>query len=157
MPKQSSKKKPIKKSSAKVVAMHNDENVIDEKQTILQQAAAAEKNEDYDLAEKLYKKQLEQKAFNTPVYSRLMTVYRKQKKYKEELQLINKGLQHFKEHNANRLASKTSSAAIKKISNSLNKSLGLTDKKGNFLFEPEPVPAWKKRKAIVEKRLKAKK
>ena len=83
-----------------------------------------------------------------------MIIYRKQKKYKEELEIINKGLQHFKEHDAENAAKKKSSASIKKISNSLNKSLGLVDKKGNVVYEPEPIPTWKKRKTTVEKKLK---
>lgn len=156
MPKQTSKKKTsTQKTEAKVIAMQQD-NEIDEKQTLLQQAVAAEKNNDLELAEKLYNKQIQQKAFNAPVYTRLMIVLRKQKKYKEELDVINKGLKHFKEDQTKRLTSKASNPAIKRISKSLNKSLGLTDKKGNFLFEPEPIPAWKKRKATVEKKLKNK-
>ena len=145
-----------KKPSAKVVTMYkNDEHDI-EKQTILQQAEAAEKSGDLELAEKLYSKEINKKAFNASVYTRLMIIYRKQKKYKEELGIINKALQHFKEYQNKKSSSKTNNAAIKKLSNSLNKSLGLTDKKGNFLYEPEPIPTWKKRKATVEKRLKRK-
>ena len=85
-----------------------------------------------------------------------MIIYRKQKKYKEELDVINKALQHFKEYQDKKSSAKTKNAAINKLSKSLNKSLGLTDKKGNFLYEPEPVPTWKKRKATVEKKLKRK-
>jgi len=143
-----------KKPSAKVVTMYkNDEHDI-EKQTILQQAEAAEKSGDLELAEKLYSKEINKKAFNASVYTRLMIIYRKQKKYKEELGIINKALQHFKEYQNKKSSSKTNNAAIKKLSNSLNKSLGLTDKKGNFLYEPEPIPTWKKRKTTVEKKLK---
>jgi tetratricopeptide (TPR) repeat protein len=151
-------KTATKKTQAKVISMHRDDNdnVSDEKQTILQQAEAAEKNGDLELAEKLYKEQINQNAFNASVYTRLMIIYRKQKKYKEELQIINKALQHFKEHQEKQLSSKTSNAAIKKLSRSLNKSLGLIDKKGNALYEPEPIPTWKKRKATVEKKLKHK-
>ncbi len=135
--------------------MHDDdESINDANQTILQQAEAAEKNNDLELAEKLYKKQMQQKTFNAQLYSRLMIIYRKQKKYKEELDIIDKGLNHFKESYAKQLTSKESNATIKKLSNSLNKSLGLTDKKGNFLYEPEPVPTWKKRRETVEKKLK---
>lgn len=148
------KKKESKEADAKVIALHDDENEIDEKQTTLQQAAEAKKNDDLELAEKLYLKQMKLKAFNAPVYTRLMILYRKQKKYKEELEIINKGLQHFKQHDAENTARKKSSASIKKLSKSLNKSLGLTDSKGNFLYEPEPIPTWRKRKITVEKKLK---
>ena len=70
------------------------------------------------------------------------------------LRLLKKN--HFKEYQEKQLSSKTKNAAIKKLSKSLNKSLGLTDKKGNFLYEPEPIPTWKKRKTTVEKKLKRK-
>ena len=147
-------KQQNKENQAKVIALHDDENVVDEKQTVLQQAAEAEKKGDLNLAEKLYLQQMKLKTFNAFVYSRLMIIYRKQKKYKEELEIINKGLQYFKEHDAENAAKKKSSASIKKISNSLNKSLGLVDKKGNAVYEPEPIPTWKKRKTTVEKKLK---
>ena len=150
-------KPPVKKPETKVVALHADEDNGHEKETLLQQAAAAEKNDDLELAEKLYKKQLQQKAFNASLYTRLMIIYRKQKKYKEELEIINKGLQNFKEDHIKRSAKKASSSIIKKLSKSLNKSLGLIDQKGNMLYEPEPVPAWKKRKETVEKKLKKEK
>lgn len=140
-----------KTEKAKVISLNKENH---DKETTLQQAEAAKKEDNLELAETLYKKQLQQKAFDAPVYTKLMVLYRKQKRYKEELALINKGLQHFKEHQTKKTSSKNTSAAITKLSKSLNKSLGLTDKKGNFVFEPEPIPTWKKRKATVEKRLR---
>lgn len=154
MARQSKNNTEEKKSTAKVIPLHQDEDVYDEKQTTLQQAEAAEKNGDLQLAEKLYKQEINKKAFNASIYTRLMIIYRKQKKYREELEIIDKALQHFKEYQSKRTSSKTNNAAIKKLSSSLNKSLGLTDKKGNFLYEPEPIPTWKKRKTTVEKKLK---
>ena len=80
------KNKEEKKPIAKVVPMYkNDEHDI-EKQTTLQQASAAEKNGDLELAEKLYKQEINKNAFNASVYTRLMIIYRKQKKYKEALE-----------------------------------------------------------------------
>lgn len=156
MARQSKKITKENKSTAKVVPMRGNEDVSDDKQTTLQQAEAAQKSGDLESAEKLYKEQIKQKAFNASVYTRLMIIYRKQKKYKEELEIINTALQHFKENQSKKSSSKTNNASIKKLSNSLNKSLGLTDKKGNFLYEPEPIPTWKKRKVTVEKKLKTK-
>jgi len=146
---------PVKqKNEAKIVEFHHEDH---EKETVLQQALAAEKNNDLKMAEALYKKQLQQKAFNAALYTRLMIIYRKQKKYKEELDLINKGLQHFKNNETKKLSSKKISPSIKKLSNNLNRKLGLTDKKGNSVYEPEPIPTWKKRKTTVEKKIKASK
>ena len=146
-----------KPSTAKVVAMQHNDAVIDEKQTPLQQAAAAEKNDDLALAEKIYKKQIQLKAFNTAVYKRLMVIYRKQKRYKDELDIINKGLKHFDEYRKKQSLQKRINTSIKKLSQRLNKSLGLTNSRGKELYEPAPIPEWKKRKATVEKRLKKKK
>ena len=145
------KNKTAKKAKAKLISLN--ENSDHSEETLLQQAAAAGKENDLQLAEQLYNQQLE-KAFNAPVYTKLMILYRKQKKYKEELALINKGLAHFKEYQIQRSTSKKTSASVKKISSNLNKSLGLTDKKGNSIFEPEPIPTWKRRKTAVEKKLK---
>src|SRR5438477_368372 len=58
MARQSKKITEEKKSTAKVVSMHRDDDEYDEKQTILQQAEAAEKNGDLELAEKLYKQEI---------------------------------------------------------------------------------------------------
>lgn len=150
------KQKNKKASKAKVVAMQQEEEVIDEKQTPLQQAAAAEKKDDLELAEKIYNKQIQLKSFNAAVYKRLMIIYRKQKRYKDELDLINKGLKHFDEYRKKQSSKKNINTNIKRISQRLNKSLGLTNSRGKELYEPAPIPEWKKRKATVEKRLKKK-
>lgn len=141
-----------KNTKAKVIALQNDKDHA--KETILQQADAAKQSDDLKLAEELYEKQLDQKTFNATVYTKLMIVYRKQKRYAEELDLINKGLEHFKIHQTEKASSKNMNASIKKLSSGLNKSLGLTDKKGNSIYEPEPIPSWKRRKISVEKKIK---
>jgi len=115
-------------------------------------AAAAEKNDDFVQAEKIYKKQIQLKAFDTAVYKRLMVIYRKQKRYKDELDIINKGLNHFDEYRKKQSSQKRINTSIKKLSQRLNKSLGLTNSRGKELYEPAPIPEWKKRKATVEKR-----
>lgn len=141
-----------KNTKAKVIALRNDKDHA--KETILQQADAAKQSDDLKLAEELYEKQLDQKTFDATVYTKLMIVYRKQKRYAEELDLINKGLEHFKIHQTEKASSKNMNASIKKLSSGLNKSLGLTDKKGNSIYEPEPIPSWKRRKISVEKKIK---
>lgn len=148
------KKSTKKNKKTKVVALHKTEDAVDEKQTLLQQAAAAKKNDDIKLAEQLYKKEIGQKAFNAAVYKKLMVLYRKQKRYKDELDIINKGLKHFEDYSARLVSQKKVSAGIKKLSSSLNKSMGLTNSKGKALYEPEPVGEWKKRKTTVTKKLK---
>jgi hypothetical protein len=152
-----STKKPKKAAKAKIVELKKDDAVIDKKETVLQQAAAAQKNDDLELAEALYKKQMNEKAFNPAIYKKLMVLYRKEKRYKDELAIINKALKHFEEQRANRSSLKKVSAGIRRISNSLNKSLGLTNKSGKEVYEPSPIPEWRKRKENVQKKLKGKK
>jgi hypothetical protein len=84
-----------------------------------------------------------------------MVVYRKLKKYKEELKVIEAGIQAFEELNERKTGQLVAdNDKIKKLSTALMKSLGMQDKKGNPLFEPEPIAKWKKRRQIVEKKLK---
>jgi hypothetical protein len=84
-----------------------------------------------------------------------MIIYRKQKMYKEELALINQGIKFFQEYYQKKLNENIgNNNKIKQLSNSLMKSLGLSDKRGANLYEPQPIPKWKKRKLIVEKKLK---
>lgn len=46
------------------------------------------------------------------------------------------------------------SKTINSISSKLNKSLGLTDKESIHVYDPEPLGKWKKRKIIIENKLK---
>ena len=84
-------------------------------------------------------------------YDRLMILYRKEKDYKKELKLINAGIKAFERFYRSR---KSSSKKIAEISKKLNRSFGFTDKKGNAVYDPEPIARWKKRKLTVEKRIK---
>jgi hypothetical protein len=152
-----STKKPKKAAKAKVIELKKDDAAIDKKQTVLQQAAAAQKNDAPELAETLYKKQMNEKAFNPAVYKKLMVLYRKEKRYKDELNIIDKGLKHFEEQRANRSSNKKIGMGIRRISSSLNKSLGLINKSGKEIYEPEPIPEWRKRKENVQKKLRGKK
>ena len=42
---------------------------------------------------------------------------------------------------------------VEAISEKLNKSFGLVDKKGTKLYNPEPIGRWQKRKEIVNKKI----
>ena len=156
MARQSNKEKTAIKAQAKVISMHLDEDVYDEKQSILQQAEAAEKNGDLESAEKLYKELIKQKAFNAAVYTRLMIIYRKQKMYKEELNLINKGIKTFEEFyekKTQKLLGRHKGA--ERLSNALAKSLGQKGKNVKEIYLPEPIPKWIRRRSVVEKKVKS--
>lgn len=124
--------------------------VVTLKQT-LKEAEKAEEKEDVSLAIKDYENAIQKDPLAEKAYDRLMILYRKDKNYKKELQLINSGIKAFESFYKSR---KSGSKKIAEISKKLNKSFGFTDKKGNAIYDPEPIARWKKRKVTVEKRIK---
>jgi hypothetical protein len=84
-----------------------------------------------------------------------MIIYRKQKNYKEELGVLNEGIQFFKGQHENKQRELVgTNKKIAQLSTAFMKSVGLKDKKGKNTYYPEPVPRWEKRKQVVEKKLK---
>ena len=124
--------------------------VVTLKETI-KEALRAEEKEDVALAIKDYEEAIQKDPLAEKAYDRLMILYRKDKNYKKELQLINSGIKAFETFYRSR---KTGSKKIAEISKKLNRSFGFTDKKGNAVYDPEPISRWKKRKITVEKRIK---
>lgn len=124
--------------------------VVTLKQTI-KEAEEAEDKEDISLAIKDYESAIEANPLLEKAYDRLMILYRKEKNYKNELRVINTGIKSFENFYKSR---KSGSKKIAEISKKLNRSFGFTDKKGNAVYDPEPVARWKKRKATVQKRIK---
>lgn len=124
--------------------------VVTLKQTI-KEAQEAEEKEDISLAIKEYEEAIQKDSLAEKAYNRLMILYRKDKNYKKELQLINSGIKAFETFYRSR---KSGSRKIAEISKKLNKLFGFTDKKGNAVYDPEPIARWKKRKVTVENRIK---
>ena len=91
---------------------------------------------------------------NPLAYNKLMILYRKEKMYKEELQLINDAIKNIQAAYDNKKSKVKTNATILKLSAALMKSMGLIDKKGKSAYEPVPIKAWKKRKETVLKRMK---
>lgn len=89
-------------------------------------------------------------------YERLMVHYRKEKNYDEELKVIKKAIATFKKYFADRPTSKKK-GKVAELSKIFSKKAGLTDKKGNEIYLPEPLPKWVKRQATVEQKLGRKK
>lgn len=106
-----------------------------------------------------YKEDVKNKVINALPYDRLMIHYRKEKNYPEELEIIKQGITNFKKYFAQhqRATVKKKKSSIEELSRMINKSTGLTDKKGNELYLPEPLPKWIKRQATVEAKLLKKK
>ena len=111
----------------------------------------AEEKLDVTVSIKDYAEIIKRDPLREKAYDRLMILYRKEKDYKSELRLINTGIKTFE---AFYKSKKTGSKKIAEISKKLNRSFGFTDKKGNAVYDPEPIARWKKRKVTVEKRIK---
>lgn len=123
------------------------------KETI-EKARSAEIEKDYPAAAALYEHAIQIDPIQEKAYDRLMIVYRKQKDYKNELRIIKAGIKAYQ--NFYKSQTPTGSKKVADLSKKLSRSFGLTDKTGDALYEPEPIPQWKKRKEVVEKRLNKK-
>ena len=115
------------------------------------QEAEAEEKVDVATAIKEYEDAIKKNALAEKAYDRLMILYRKEKNYKKELRIIIAGIKAFESFYKSK---KSRSKKIADISQKLNRSFGFTDKKGNSLYDPEPIARWKKRKLIVENKIK---
>jgi hypothetical protein len=106
-----------------------------------------------------YREQVRQGVFSPLPYDRLMIHYRKEKDYAEELKVIKKGIDTFKKFYSNLQSSaiKKQKSKVAELSRQFSKHAGLTDKKGNNTYLPEPLPRWIKRQSVVEQKIKKKK
>ena len=103
-----------------------------------------------------YREQVEKGIFSPVPYERLMIHYRKEKDLAAELKVIKKGIDTFKKFYAKLQGSaiKKQKSKVAELSSKFSKSTGLTDKKGNDTYLPEPIPKWIKRQSVVEQKLK---
>jgi len=125
---------------------------IDHKpQELLDQAKQAEAEEDIETAIDFYEQIIKADDLNEFAYNRLLILYRKKKAYVKEVKLLDRGIAAFEKHFK---AGTKHSKQITSVSEQLNKALGLTDKKGNRLYDPEPIAKWKKRREVAVKRIK---
>lgn len=130
-------------------------NTVTSYKDLITKAEEAENNKQLNEAIKLYHGAMKVEPSYELPYDRLMVIYRKQKRYKEELKVINEGIRFFSEQHENKQKEMIgSNKKITQLSNALMKSVGLKDKKGKNIYYPEPVPKWQKRKQMVEKKLK---
>ena len=124
--------------------------VVRNEKELLEEAKQAEANEDQETAEKKYEQLIKQDPHHEFPYDRLMVIFRKQKRYEDELKLINKGLKNFGDvykKKEEKLISKNKE--LGSLSNALIKKAGLQKNE----FTPQPIAKWLKRKEMVEKKL----
>ena len=118
---------------------------------LLSQAEEARKNNDNALAIKLYRQVLKIDSMQIPAYDALMKIYRKEKAYKKELGIINAGIKVYEKYYEKH--SGKHNKEVDALSAKLNRSLGLVDKKGTKVYNPQPIGRWQKRKETVNKKL----
>ena len=114
--------------------------------------------QEHEAAIEEFRRRVDAGETDTHPYDRLMIHYRKKRLYAEELQVIRRGIAVFmeqlKRQRSALLKTGKRSTAIKTLSSQLSKATGLTDKKGQELYMPEPLPRWNRRKATVEEKIK---
>ena len=125
---------------------------------LINAAKKAEADQEEEKAAAFYEKAIKAEPLSEMPYNRLMILYRKKKNYRDELRIINKGIETFKEFHEKRsqkVFGKDKKAI--QLSQSLAKSLGQKDRKGKSKIYPEPIQKWMTRAETVEKKLNRKK
>jgi hypothetical protein len=124
------------------------------KETI-RKAKEAEADGDPERAAELYEQVIKDGHADEFPFDRLMVIYRKMKRYKDELGVINTGIKSFENHFSKKKGKASpKKTQLTKLSNAFMKTAGLTDKKGNNIYYPEPIATWRKRKEVVEGKMK---
>jgi tetratricopeptide (TPR) repeat protein len=119
----------------------------------------AEANGQPELATELYEKELS-KGYNDLVpYERLLVLYRRQKKYRQELQVLSKGIKLLEDQLSDRqkevFAKNRQRTKLLRLSRTLAQKLGLLNRKGDHVLLPQPLEKWVNRKKTVQKKIKA--
>ena|SRR5687768_9701278 len=119
----------------------------------IKQAKLAEEEGNIEEATALYEKAIKQKPLLEQPYNRLMVIYRKDKKYKEELRVIDKALDRFIKHYDKKKETFKVPDKVARLSKALLKKIGDGNKASENSY-PQPVQKWLTRKSTVEKKLK---
>lgn len=127
----------------------------------IQQGAAAEAEGNTKRAVELYESSIKKGVADPFPFDRLLVIYRKQRKFKDELRVILRGIEVFnqqlEEQQQSLLGRRKNVNVLKRLSKAFSKTSGLTDKKGNLKYLPGPLAKWLRRKKLVEKKIKDKK
>jgi hypothetical protein len=123
---------------------------MDSIKQMMEKAKMAEEA-DIDSAIAEYENIIKSDQLNEHAYNRLMILFRKKKDLKKELSLINSGIREYEKFYKTKARI---SKKVNELSDKLKKAVGLVDRKGQNLYDPEPIATWKKRKAMLEKRKK---
>ena len=123
----------------------------------MQQGAAAEAEGNTKRAVEFYESSIKKGIADPFPFDRLQIIYRRQRKFKDELRVILRGIEIFnkqlEEQQRNLLGRTKNASVFKRLSKAFGKSSGLADKKGNQQYLPGPLSKWLRRKKIVEQKL----
>jgi tetratricopeptide (TPR) repeat protein len=121
----------------------------------LKRARSLESDGCTEEAIKDYRAIITQDRLNVDAYNRLMVLFRKQKDYKKEHQIIKKALHAFeKEIKENQREWKKTNRKSADLSENLAKALGLLDNLGDPVYDDPQMMTWRKRLRVVEQKLK---
>lgn len=136
--------------------VHHNAEAVSDNDDLLERAGELEKSSEWSKAASLYLRYLRKVPGSEYAFGRLMIIYRKQKEPDKEIEIINRGIKTFEDIFRKSIKVPPTKKTVE-ISKKLMKAMGLTDRKGKELFEREPLKKWKKRKALLEKRLEGRK
>lgn len=126
------------------------------RKTRMDEARQLEKEGKSADALKIYRALVRRKPLNADAYSRMMVILRKQKKYEAELETIQQAIAAAEKAIAsNQEAFDDKDRDSAALSRKLAKSLGLLNDEGLPVYEEPQLRAWRKREAVVEKRLES--
>jgi hypothetical protein len=108
-------------------------------------------SEDAEEAIKEYKQIVIAYPTQERAFDRLMILFRRLHKSKDELYWINKAISNFDHHYEKSMP--RHNKYVEKLSKSISKTTGLSDKKGNSLYVMAPIDRWQKRKSLIQKKI----
>ena len=132
--------------------VHDNVKKAKEDLSLLERAQSLEKEGSADAAA-TYEKVIKAQPHNETAYDRLLIIYRKNKAFKKELAVLNAGIKAFEELYRDKVKRNPSSKMVK-ISKALLKLTGLSDKKGQPLYQREPIGKWTRRKQLLLAKIK---
>src|SRR5436190_9633035 len=108
-------------------------------------ATQAEKNGHPEKAAQLYEQNIKENYPDKFAFERLIVIYRKQKRYKDELRVINRGIEVFRENMENHIVHSLSRHIDSRKLEQLSKAITAksAQKKEDPIF-PDPIDKWMK-------------
>lgn len=121
---------------------------------LIEQGLSLEKEGEFREAVKSYSAAIKRAPTYSAAYNRLMILFRRQKEYKKEIDLIGQALQSYEQEIADeRQRWEKDHSGSADISLKLAKSMGLINEKGLPVHEEPQVLAWRKRLETARKKL----